>query len=98
MELEIRDFEFLEIPQRAYARRGGVSDGPEEREKGNMAGRVRLEMGRCESRKGILVAGQPLSVQFSRSDVSTLCNPMNRSTPGLPVHHQLPEFTQTHVH
>ena len=27
-----------------------------------------------------------------------LCNPMNRSTPGLPVHHQPPEFTQTHVH
>ena len=27
----------------------------------------------------------------------TLCNPMNRSTPGLPVHHQLPEFTQIHV-
>ena len=28
----------------------------------------------------------------------TLCDPMNRGTPGLPVHHQLPEFTQTHVH
>ena len=28
----------------------------------------------------------------------TLCNPMNRSTPGLPVHHKLPEFTQIHVH
>ena len=28
----------------------------------------------------------------------TLCYPMNRSTPGLPVHHQLPEFTQAHVH
>ena len=28
----------------------------------------------------------------------TLCDPMNRSTPGLPVHHQLPGFTQTHVH
>ena len=27
-----------------------------------------------------------------------LCDPMNRSTPGLPVHHQLPEFAQTHVH
>ena len=27
----------------------------------------------------------------------TLCDPMNRSTPGLPVHHQLPEFTQTHI-
>ena len=29
---------------------------------------------------------------------STLCNPINCSMPGLPVHHQLPEFTQTHVH
>ena len=28
----------------------------------------------------------------------TLCDPVNCSTPGLPVHHQLPEFTQTHVH
>ena len=28
----------------------------------------------------------------------TLCDPMNRSMPGLPVHHQLPEFTQTHIH
>ena len=27
-----------------------------------------------------------------------LCDPMNRSTPGLPVHHHLPEFTQTHIH
>ena len=37
-------------------------------------------------------------VQFSSVAQScpTLCNPMNRSTPGLPVHHQLPEFTQTH--
>ena len=38
------------------------------------------------------------SVQFSRSVVSTLCDPMNRSTPGLPVHPHLPEFTQTHFH
>ena len=40
------------------------------------------------------------SVQFSRVAQScpTLCDPMNRSTPGLTVHHQLPEFTQTHVH
>ena len=37
------------------------------------------------------------SVQFSSVAQScpTLCDPMNRSTPGLPVHHQLPEFTQT---
>ena len=40
------------------------------------------------------------SVQFNSVTQSypTLCDPMNCSTPGLPVHHQLPEFTQTHVH
>ena len=40
------------------------------------------------------------SVQFSSVTQScpTLCDPMNFCTPGLPVHHQLPEFTQTHVH
>ena len=39
------------------------------------------------------------SVQFSSVAQSclTLCDPMNRSTPGLPVHHRLPKFTQTHV-
>ena len=45
--------------------------------------------------------GQPIYViQFSSVTQScpTLCDPMNRSTPGLPVHHQCPEFTQTHVH
>ena len=41
-----------------------------------------------------------LSVQFSSVTQScpTLCDPMNCSTPGLPVHRHLPEFTQTHVH
>ena len=40
------------------------------------------------------------SVQFSSVAQScpTLWDPMNRSTPGLSVHHQLPEFTQTHIH
>ena len=40
------------------------------------------------------------SVQFSSVTQSCLifCDSMSRSTPGLPVHHQLPEFTQTHVH
>ena len=39
-------------------------------------------------------------IQFSSVAQSclTLCNPMKRSTPGLPVHHQFPESTQTHVH
>ena len=43
-----------------------------------------------------------LTFSFQSSSVAqscpTLCSPMNRSTPDLPVHHQLPEFTQTHVH
>ena len=40
------------------------------------------------------------SVEFSSVAQScpTLCDPMNHNTPGLSVHHQLPEFTQTHVH
>ena len=45
----------------------------------------------------VLVSG---SVQFSSVAQSylNLCDPMNRRLPGLPVHHQLPEFIQTHVH
>ena len=41
-----------------------------------------------------------IALQFSSVTQScpTLCDPMNRSTPGFPVHHHLPEFTQTHVH
>ena len=50
----------------------------------------------------VLTAGPPgkSSVQFSSVAqlCPTLCDPMNHSTPDLPVHHQLPESTQTHVH
>ena len=53
-------------------------------------------------RKGVCKAASchPASVQFSSVAQScpTLCNPMNCSTPGLPVHHHFLEFTQTHVH
>ena len=38
------------------------------------------------------------SVSSVAQSCLTLCHPTNCSTPGLPVHHQLPEFTQTHVH
>ena len=38
------------------------------------------------------------SVSSVAQSCPTLCDPMNHSTPGLPVYHQLPEFTQTHVH
>ena len=50
----------------------------------------------------IMVSGAITSWQVEFGSVAhsclTLCDPMDRSTPGLPVHHQLPEFTQTHVH
>ena len=54
--------------------------------------------------KSKLIEQQPLTEKLSQlvSSVAqpclTLCDPVNRSTPGLPVHHQLPEFTQTQVH
>ena len=48
----------------------------------------------------VMASGPINSVQFSSVAqlCPTLCDPMNRSTLGLPVHYQLPEFTQTHVH
>ena len=47
-----------------------------------------------------ILFSQHTYIQFSSVTQSclTLCDPMNRSTPGLPVHHHLPEFTQTRVH
>ena len=39
-----------------------------------------------------------ISVCTVTQSCPTLCNPMNHSMPGLPVHHKLPEFTQTHIH
>ena len=62
--------------------------------------------GRLETLGDILLSGDGSLVsrdQFSQfSSVAqlclTLCDPMNRSTPGLPVHHQVPEFIQTRVH
>ena len=50
--------------------------------------------------KGMKKMTQITKVQFSSVAqwCSTPCDPMNHSTPSLPVHHHLPEFTQTHVH
>ena len=50
--------------------------------------------------KGSQGVGFDLAIQFSSVAQSgpTLCDPMNLSTPGLPVHHHLPEFTQTQAH
>ena len=52
--------------------------------------------GKCLWQRSLLNLG--LQIRSVAQSCPTLCNPMNRSTPGLPVHHQLPEFTQTHIH
>ena len=70
--------------------------------------RTQLILNRMEQNKSFNIFNEDLkgfsvsnhSVQFSSVSQScpTLWDPMNRSTPGLPVHHQLLEFTQTQVH
>ena len=54
----------------------------------------------CGEMEKKLHASNNFELQFSSVTQScpTLCNPMNCSTQGFPVHHQLPEFTQTQVH
>ena len=61
---------------------------------------TRLVGGRFSKQGNLLMRFVFSSVQFSSVAQScpTLCDPLNHSTPGLPVHHQLPESTQTHVH
>ena len=48
--------------------------------------------------QGIFIKGSDQSVNSVTQSCSTLCNPMDCSMPGFPVHHQLPELAQTHVH
>ena len=49
-------------------------------------------------RHGLVTKPAPDQIRSVTQSCLTLCDPMNRSRPGLPVHHQLPEFTQTHIH
>ena len=51
-----------------------------------------------EKQESILTASSDNQFSSVAKLCPTLCEPMNRSTPGLLVHHQLPEFTQTHEH
>ena len=57
-----------------------------------------IKPGSPELQADALPSEPPLQFSSVAQSCPTLCDPMNHSTPGLPVHHQLPEFTQTHVH
>ena len=46
----------------------------------------------------VMVKGHSVHFSSFTQSCPTLCNPMKCSTPGFPVHHQLPEFTPTHIH
>ena len=63
---------------------------------------VKKIMGHKEKKRLSSFCLNPIENNSSSSSVAqscpTLCDPMDRSTPGLPVHHQLPESTQTHAH
>ena len=61
----------------------------------NARGIIPKRTGRITKLEGVFSSAQFSSVAQL---CPTLCDPMNRSTPGLLVHHHLPEFTQTHVH
>ena len=61
----------------------------------NARGIIPKRTGRITKLEGVFSSAQFSSVAQS---CPTLCDPMNRSTPDLPVHHQLLEFTQTHIH
>ena len=50
----------------------------------------------CILQPGML--GPPVQFSSVAQSFPTLCDPMDRSTPGLPVRNQFPEFTQTHIH
>ena len=50
------------------------------------------------SPSSLFLKGQPYQFSSVAQSYPTLCDPTNHSTPGLPVHYQLPEFTQTHIH
>ena len=58
---------------------------------------MRIERG-PEGTNRRLYSSVSQSVSSVAQSCPTLCDPMNHSTPGFPIHHQLPEFTQTHIH
>ena len=70
-------------------------------ENSQFLGRLMRSLGSLRRRKGSGALKKEIRSYQIRSvaqSCPTLCDPMNCSMPGLPVHHQLPEFTQTHVH
>ena len=89
-----RDNENLTTSHSALPTTDDANVSQEERRRSNKSTRL-------PHKETLLTGSSTLLLVHFRSvtqSCPTLCDPMNRSTPGLPVHHQLPEFTQTRVH
>ena len=59
---------------------------------------VKHHINKLKDKNHMIISIRSDQIRSVAQSCLTLCDPMNRSTPGLPVHHQLPEFTETHVH
>ena len=79
------------LPGESHGQRSLVGYGPWGRKESDMTEWLTLSI-------SFLVWTPPVQFSSVTQSCPTLCNPMTRSTPGLPVHHQLPEFTQIHIH
>ena len=67
-------------------------------QKGEFSGPITLGQLQTQKEKRYLCISNRQKFSSVTHSCPTLRDPMNRSMPGLPVHHKLPEFTQTHVH
>ena len=88
----------VSLPGESHGQRSLASYSPWGRKNSNMTERLKLSLSFLLNRAKR--KPRPRVSQFSSVTqlCPTLCNPMNCITPGIPVHHQLLEFTQTHVH
>ena len=107
---QTRVLEWVATSEASYRKKGGVRELLAEEKKGLFGARITFFWEEetqgfyhviPSSSSGVVTGRRPMSCLSAVGSVAqsclTLCDPMDSSTPGLPVHHQLPEFTQTHA-
>ena len=86
------------LPGKSHGRRSLVDPSPWGRKESDTTERLYFHFRTLMVPVAVLCSIRSDQIRSVAQSCLTLHNPMNRSTPGLLVHHQLPEFTQTHVH